>query len=74
MIWTISTGQRFDDCDWNVIKTETNQRLTTTLGNYDSLRIVYQNFPKIREEIAIMELELVSHHFHMGLSHFLKNF
>ena len=28
----------------------------------------------IREEIAIMELELVSHHFHMGLSHFLKNF
>ena len=29
---------------------------------------------QIREEIAIMELELISHHFHMGLSHFLKNF
>ena len=29
---------------------------------------------KTREEIAIMELELISHHFHMGLSHFLKNF
>ena len=44
---------------------------------YLDINTIKENIPsieKIREEIAIMELELISHHFHMGLSHFLKNF
>ena len=31
----------------------------------------YQSFARSREEIAIMELELISHHFHMGLKMFV---
>ena len=47
--------------------------LETQPKNVIELKGSAGNMPS-REEIAIMELELISHHFHMGLSHFLKNF